>query len=61
MRGVWDDTAAATDEASGGNCLAPGRAQQLFEQLKNVAEMVEVEVSHDTSSKSFCISGVAHG
>eukprot|EP00878_Enallax_costatus_P036477 GHUV01040967.1.p1 GENE.GHUV01040967.1~~GHUV01040967.1.p1 ORF type:complete len:318 (+),score=72.11 GHUV01040967.1:2345-3298(+) len=50
LGGVWDDTAAASDEGAGGNCLAPGRARQRLEQLGTAAEMIDVEVSHDTAS-----------
>lgn len=51
LGGVWDDTAAASDEGAGGNCLAAGRAAKQMEQLGGAAEILEIEVSHDTEGR----------
>lgn len=47
--GVWDDALAATEQETGGRCLESSRAAQKLQQLGEGAEIVEVDVSHDTS------------
>lgn len=49
LEGVWDDTAAGTDAGAGGRCITASRAAKMLEQLGKEAEMVTLEVSHDTS------------
>lgn len=52
LGGVWDDTAAATDKGTGGTCLTAGRAAKRLEELGTAAELLEIHVSHDTTSES---------
>jgi hypothetical protein len=47
--GVWDDTRAATPDATGGRCLGPARAAEAA--AKDGIEEVEVDLAHDASER----------
>lgn len=49
LGGVWDDTTAGTDSGAGGRCITSTLAAKLLSQLGFEAEMVTVDVAHDTS------------
>ena len=56
---VWDDALAATSKHMGGRCLEPAEAEAMLSEARDVLEMVQVNLTHDTYNSECLLQAAA--